>query len=102
MTSGPAPRTPVLRSEQSSGAAATDGIWNVVKDTGMSDPTWNSTIASAPDSKHEHEVQGTILPPTPTGTGTPVTPAPKRNHNRRPGSTCKGSDLTDLLYQVDC
>ena len=23
-------------------------------------------------------------------TGTPVTPAPKRNHNRRPQSTCKG------------
>jgi len=84
----------VLRSEQSSGAAATDGIWNVVKDTGMSDSTWHSTIASeAP----KHEAQGTVLPPVPEQDTIPVEPdhkhgtvVPKRNHNRRPGSTDKG------------
>jgi hypothetical protein len=76
----------VLRSEQSSGAAATDGIWNVVKDTGMSDSTWHSTIASeAP----KHEAQGTVLPPVPEQNT--ILP-PKRNHNRRPGSTCKGRE----------
>jgi hypothetical protein len=43
------------------------------------------------DSNTRHD---TILPPTPTGTSTGIdtgeAPAPKRNHNRRPGSTCKG------------
>lgn len=32
----------------------------------------------------------TILPPTPTGTSTVAAPVPKRNHNRRPESTCTG------------
>lgn len=51
----------------------------------MSDSTQHSAIASeAP----KHEAEGTILPPTPTGT--PVAAVPKRNHNRRPESTCKG------------
>ena len=76
----------MLRSEQSSGAAATDGLWNIVKDTSMSDSTWHSTIASeAP----KHEAQGTALPPVPEQDTIPVeldhkqgTVVPKRNHNR--------------------
>jgi hypothetical protein len=74
----------------------------------MSDSTWPSTIASAPDSKHE--AQGTVLPPTPTSASAsapvPAVPGecavqapvpeqdtilpPKRNHNRRPGSRKPG------------
>ena len=84
----------MLRSEQSSGAAATDGIWNIVKDTGMSDSTWHGTIAS---EVPKHEAQGTVLPPAPEQDTIPVEPdhkhgtvVPKRNHNRRPGSTDKG------------
>ena len=53
------------------------------------------------DSNTWHD---TILPPTPTGTstGTPVAPVPKRNHNRRPHSTCKGREplTTEQQQQI--
>ena len=51
--------------------------------------TWHETILvptpGAPDSK-----QGTAQAQAAPEQGTLAAPAPKRNHNRRPGSTCKG------------
>ena len=62
--------------------------------------TWHGTQAPAPVSKHE--AQGTALPEQDT---IPVEPdhkhgtvVPKRNHNRRPESTCKGR-LPLLLHK---
>ena len=51
--------------------------------------TWHGMQAPAPVSAVPGEC-AIQAPDAVTGIGTPVTPASKRNHNRRPESTCKG------------